>query len=138
MELIRKLGKSEVKYWKIPCENLDKIQVHSRLSNFHETSISISAKACPILLKIKTKEVLLFAEAFIRSCSAKKSFRPVTLLKRDSNKHCNYIIKENLAQVLSCEFCKVFENTFIHRTPSVTGSVFTKVFPSLIKSLVLT
>ena len=105
----------------------------SRLSSFHETSISILAKAYPILLKIKTKEILLFAEAFIRRCSAKKSFRPVILLKRESNKDCNYIIKENLAQVLSCEFCKVFENTFIHRTPPVTGSVFT-VLPSLIKS----
>ena len=37
--------------------------------------------------------------------------RPTTLLKR------------NLAQVFSCEFCKIFKNTFSYRTPPVAASV---------------
>ena len=33
--------------------------------------------------------------------------------------------KEYQAQVFSCAFCKnVFKNTFIHRTPPVTASVY--------------
>ena len=35
----------------------------------------------------------------------------------------NFIKKEALAQVFSCEFCEIFENTFFHRTPPVAASV---------------
>ena len=35
---------------------------------------------------------------------------------------CNFIIKENLAQVFSCEFCKSSKNAFCYRTPLVAGS----------------
>ena len=30
---------------------------------------------------------------------------------------CNFIKKETLAQVLSCEFCEIFKNTFFCRKP---------------------
>ena len=30
---------------------------------------------------------------------------------------CNFIKKETLAQVFSCEFCEYSKNTFCHRTP---------------------
>ena len=36
---------------------------------------------------------------------------------------CNFIKKEILAQVFSCEFCEVSKNTFLHRTPLVAASV---------------
>ena len=29
---------------------------------------------------------------------------------------CNFIKKENLAQVFSCEFCEISKNTFLHNT----------------------
>ena len=35
---------------------------------------------------------------------------------------CNFIKKETLAQVFSCEFCKIFKNTFSYRTPPVAAS----------------
>ena len=35
------------------------------------------------------------------------------------------IKKGTLAQVFSCEFCKVSKNTFLHRTPLVAASVAT-------------
>ena len=35
---------------------------------------------------------------------------------------CNFIKKETLAQVFSCEFCKIFKNTFFRRTPPVAAS----------------
>ena len=37
---------------------------------------------------------------------------------------CNFIKKETLAQVFSCKCCKIPKNTFFHRTPLVTVSVF--------------
>ena len=36
--------------------------------------------------------------------------------------YCNFIKKETMAQVFSCEFCKIFKNTFFYRTPPVAAS----------------
>ena len=36
---------------------------------------------------------------------------------------CNFNEKETLAQVFSCEFCKISKNTCCYRTPSLTASV---------------
>ena len=35
---------------------------------------------------------------------------------------CNFIKKETLTQVFSCEFCESFKNTFFYRTPLVDAS----------------
>ena len=35
---------------------------------------------------------------------------------------CNFIKKETLAQVFSCEFCDISKNTFSYLTPPVTAS----------------
>ena len=35
---------------------------------------------------------------------------------------CNFIKKEALAQVLSCEFCEIYKKTFYYRTPLVAAS----------------
>ena len=35
---------------------------------------------------------------------------------------CNFIKKETLAQVFSCEFCKISKNIFFHTTPPVAAS----------------
>ena len=35
---------------------------------------------------------------------------------------CNFIKKENLAQVFSCEFCEIYKNAFYYRTPLVAAS----------------
>ena len=45
-----------------------------------------------------------------------KSSRQKVLLK-------NFIKKETLAQVFSCEFCQISKNTFSYRTPPVAASV---------------
>ena len=34
--------------------------------------------------------------------------------------------KEAMTQVFSCEFCKVFKNTFLYKTPPVTASGLSK------------
>ena len=35
---------------------------------------------------------------------------------------CNFIKKETLAQVFSCEFYEIYKNTFYYRTPLVAAS----------------
>ena len=35
----------------------------------------------------------------------------------------NFIKKETLAQLFSCEICKISKNTFLHRTPLVGASL---------------
>ena len=41
-------------------------------------------------------------------------------------KACNFIKKETLAQLLSCEFCQISKSTFLHRTPLMAASVSIK------------
>ena len=36
---------------------------------------------------------------------------------------CNFIKKETVAQVFSCEFCEIFKITFFYRTPPVAASI---------------
>ena len=43
-------------------------------------------------------------------------------------KTCSFIRNESLAQVFSCEFCEISENTFFYGTPPVADSVcFVKI-----------
>ena len=42
-------------------------------------------------------------------------------LKNVSGSPCNFIIKEALAQVFSCEFCEISKTSFFHRTPPVAA-----------------
>ena len=37
---------------------------------------------------------------------------------------CNFIKKETLAQLFSCEFCQIFKNIFFTEQASTTASVF--------------
>ena len=39
------------------------------------------------------------------------------------NKVFNFIKKETLAQVYSCEFCEISKSTFFYRTPLLAASV---------------
>ena len=48
----------------------------------------------------------------------------------------NFIKKETLEQVLSCELCKISKNTFFHWTPPVAASVLT-LLSSMLFSLYL-
>ena len=44
---------------------------------------------------------------------------------------CNFIKKETLAQVFSCEFCEISKNTFSYRTPPVAASEYWEVWMCL-------
>ena len=57
--------------------------------------------------------------------TGKRLCHSLFLIKLQASSY-NFIKKGTLAQVFSCEFCEVFKNTFIYRTPLVTASVLLK------------
>ena len=52
-------------------------------------------------------------------CSIKKVFLEISQI---SYQACNFIKREALVQVSSCEFCEISKNTFFDRTPLVAAS----------------
>ena len=73
-------------------------------------------------------------EAVVQRCSLKKVFLEnsqkftgkhsarVSFLIELQASACNFIRKETLAQVFSCEICEFSKNIFLHRTPPVAVS----------------
>ena len=51
-----------------------------------------------------------------------KTCARVSFFNKVAGKVCNFIKKESLAQVFSCEFCEISKNTFFYRTPLVAAS----------------
>ena len=43
--------------------------------------------------------------------------------KKSISEYCDFIKKETLAQVFSCEFREIFKNTFYYRKPLIVASV---------------
>ena len=74
-------------------------------------------------------------ETFFQRCSAKKMFLEISQNSQESTcarvsfliklkaQACNFIEKETLTQVFSCEFCGISKSTFSCRTSSVAASV---------------
>ena len=79
------------------------------------------------------------AEAVARRSSVKKVFLEISQNSQENTCDrvsfliklqalaCNFIKKEALPQVFSCEFCEISKTTFSYRTPPVaaSGKVFT-------------
>ena len=58
-------------------------------------------------------------------CSVKKVFLQILQNSRENTcarVACNFIKKEALAQVFSCEFCEISKNTFFHRKSLMVAS----------------
>ena len=67
---------------------------------------------------------MYFSISTFRSLANSRSSRSeVFCKKRVFNHGCNVIEKETLAQVFSCETCKIRKNIFFYRTAPVTASV---------------
>ena len=75
-----------------------------------------------------------WTEAVVQGCSIKKLFLEISQNSKESTcarvsfliklqaEAYNFIKKETLAQVFSCEFCEISKNTFFYRTPPVAAS----------------
>ena len=113
----------------------------------------ISCSVCYILTSFSknlSNNLFVFSvyqptEAVARRCSVKKAFlgisqnsqenacSRVSFLIKLQAKTCNFIKKEALPQVFSCEFCEISKNTFSYRTPPVAASQPMKSNPSPIR-----
>ena len=69
-----------------------------------------------------TLSFYLSSEAVVQKCSVKKVFKIHRKTPGPKPKACNFIKKETLAQVFSCEFCEISKNIFFHKTPLVAAS----------------
>ena len=79
-----------------------------------------------------------FSEEVVWRCSLKKIFLKISRNSQENTCARVYFLicwysrrrqawglqKETLAQVFSCEFCKMFKKTFVHRTPLVAALDF--------------
>ena len=72
-------------------------------------------------------------EVVVQKCSVKKVFLKISQNSQENTcvrvffliklQACNFIAKETLAQLFSCEIVEVSNNSFLHRTPLVAASV---------------
>ena len=95
-----------------------------KFPKFHRKTLVLmfSCEICEIsrthFLKNICKRLLpnrsAFIEAVARRCSVKKLSQPQA---------CNFIKKETLTQMFSCEFREISKNTNFYRTPLVVASV---------------
>ena len=70
----------------------------------------------------------IFTEAVATRRSVKKVFLEISQNSQENTLACNFVKKEALAQVFSCEFCEISKNTFSYRTPPVAVSVFNNTY----------
>ena len=83
--------------------------------------------------------IYIVTEAVVRKCSVKNMFleisqnsqkntcAKVSFLIKLQPQTCNFIKKEALAELFSCEFCEISMNTFSYRTPPVVVSEVSNV-----------
>ena len=75
-------------------------------------------------------EVFYRKKAFLKISqnSQKNTYARVSFLIKLQTHACNFIKKETLAQVFSCEFCKIFKKTFFTENFLKTASAIQKRF----------
>ena len=84
------------------------------------------------MITVKNIENLLMQvdvlEAVAQRCYAKKMF--LEMSKNSQENTCDRVSVLTLAQMFSCEFCKISKNTFSYRTPKVAASAkaFCKIY----------
>ena len=81
------------------------------------------------VIGVNHKSQAVFPEAVARRCN--KVFLKISQNSQENtcarvSPTCNFIKKETLTQVLSCEFCEISNNTFSYWTPPVAASTCRK------------
>ena len=62
------------------------------------------------------------SEAVVQMCSVKNVFLQISQNSQEITCTRVYFLIKSLAQVFSCEFCGISQNTFSYRTPLVAAS----------------
>ena len=66
-------------------------------------------------------EIYFLLSHFYFKCKQERTFY-YKRFRRSRPQACNFIKKETLALVFSCELCEISKNTFSYRTPPVAAS----------------
>ena len=74
-----------------------------------------------------TLSFYLSSEAVVQKCSVKKVFKIHRKTPGPKPKACNFIKRETLAQVFSCEFCEISKNAFLTEHLWATASENQKI-----------
>ena len=88
---------------------------------FHEMTLKLYFMKC---LERKISQCILPLK--VSQNSRQNTFARASFLIKLQT-YCNFIKKETLSQVFSCEFCEVFKNTFLAEQLRVTASAYTKL-----------
>ena len=81
----------------------------------------IAPKSC--LFCSSFPESWQFLETVAQICSVKKVFLEISQNSADLRQAYNFIKKETLAKVFSCEFCEISKNAYFTEDLPVTASV---------------
>ena len=108
--------------------------------DFNLSNKSVKSTHCRTLFGLQSKVPAARWEGWLyksshRRCSIKKVFLKISQNSQENTcsrvffliklRASNFIKKETLAQVLSCEFCEIFKNIFFREHLRVTASGFT-------------
>ena len=89
---------------------------HRILSNFHQTVAFIQRSSVKkvFLNKISSQRIRSIEKVFLKiwQNQQENTFARASFLIKLQASVCSFIKKKALAQVLSCEFCQIFKNTF--------------------------
>ena len=71
-------------------------------------------------------EIAVAMDAVVQGCSVKDVFfkNSQNLQGNTCAEACNFIKKETMTQLFSCELCEIFKNKFYYRIPLVASSVW--------------
>ena len=100
-----------------PCQSQLIVTPYSSLFISSRRSINWKSESYQILAS------WLISEAVAQRCSVKNAFLEISQNSlKNTCARVSFLIKF-LAQMFSCEFCKISKNTFFYRTPLVVASV---------------
>ena len=111
------------------------INMVMRLLGIYHLQIDLSYLQEIITTKKDMRNILLLQTALLANDKNEVAKRkPVVGYDSRRGQACNFIKKEALAQVLSCEFCEIFKNTFFTEHLWTTASMTLKYEILIVRS----
>ena len=121
----------------IPSEGIQNLQVNLSVKCISKIGIKYELR-CSGFCNSHTQNVLIYfcesvhySEAVSRRCSVKKLYLKISQNPQENTCGRVSLLMEILAQVVSCELCEIFRNTYFYRTPPEAASdywFFTRIY----------
>ena len=104
-----------------PLKVLENLWFYNVFRGYKKTSVVWNRLSNQVLI-----EIAVAVDGVVQGCSVKEVFfkNSQNLQGNTCAEACNFIKKETMAQLFSCEFCEIFENKVFYRTPLLASSVW--------------